>query len=61
MKRNDLIKHLERNGCKLLREGANHSIYQNTLNKKQSSVGRHRELADIMCKKICRQLDIKEI
>ncbi len=61
MKRGDLIRHLEQNGCVMLREGANHSIYQNPTNKKQTSVGRHRELADLLCKKICKQLEIPEI
>ncbi len=60
MNRNDLVRHLERYGCILLREGGNHSIYQNPINKKQTSVGRHRELADLLCKKICKQLGIPE-
>jgi predicted RNA binding protein YcfA (HicA-like mRNA interferase family) len=61
MKRGDLIRHLEQYGCVLLREGANHSIYQNPRNKKQTSVGRHRELADLLCRKVCKQLEIPEI
>jgi len=51
MKRQQFIKHLEKYNCLLLREGANHSIYQNPLNKKQSAVGRHRELSDLLCNK----------
>ncbi|MFN0049671.1 MAG: type II toxin-antitoxin system HicA family toxin [Cytophagales bacterium] len=58
MKRGDLIRHLERHDCKLLREGGNHSIYVNVLNAKQSAVGRHKELDDLLCKKICKQLEI---
>ena len=58
MKRADLIKHLKANGCELLREGNNHAIYRNKSNGKQSSVGRHQELANILCKKICKQLEI---
>lgn len=61
MKRNELIRHLNRNGCYLLREGGNHSIFQNSANKKQTAVGRHPELSDLLCKKICRQLEIPEI
>lgn len=61
MKRNFFIKHLHANGCILLREGANHSIYQNPKNKKQTAVGRHNELSDLLCKKICKQLEIPEI
>ena len=29
MKRRDLVRHLERQGCELLREGGNHSVYVN--------------------------------
>ncbi len=61
MKRKEFIKHLEKNGCILLREGGNHSIFVNTKNKKQSAVGRHPELADLLCKKICKQLEIQSI
>jgi len=34
MKRIDLIRHLERNGCQLLREGNNHSVYVNRSSKR---------------------------
>lgn len=42
MKRLVLIKHLECNGCVLMREGGNHAIYINPANKKRTAVGRHR-------------------
>jgi mRNA interferase HicA len=58
MKRSDLVKHLKINNCELLREGNNHSIYRNNKNGKQSSVGRHLELDNLLCKKICKQLEI---
>lgn len=61
MKRNDLIKHLRAYGCELLREGNNHSIYRNKLTGKQSAVGRHQELDNLLCKKICKQLEIPSI
>jgi mRNA interferase HicA len=61
MKRGDFVKHLNKHGCHLLREGSNHAIFQNLKNKKQTSVGRHAELSDLLCKKICRQLEIPEI
>lgn len=51
MKRNKLLKHLRKHGCVLLREGANHAIYQNPANGQQSAVGRHRELSDLLYKK----------
>jgi len=61
MKRSKLIKHLQQHGCVLLREGGNHSIYQNTANKKQTAVGRHTELSDLLCNKVCKQLEIPPI
>ena len=62
MKRNELIKHLHQNKCRLLREGSSHSIYVNAESKKQSAVPRHhKELSDLLCQKICKQLEIKII
>jgi predicted RNA binding protein YcfA (HicA-like mRNA interferase family) len=58
MKRSQFIKHLEQNGCFLLREGANHTIYKNSKNGYQTAVPRHSELKNIVCKEICKQLDI---
>lgn len=34
MKREDLIKHLRLHGCAFLREGGNHSVYVNRLEKR---------------------------
>ena len=61
MKRSALVKHPEKNGCQLLREGANHSIYINPANQKQTAGGRHQELDNLLCKKICKQLEISII
>ena len=61
MKRNAFIKHLKTNGCILVREGSNHCLYGNPLNGKKSTVGRHPELSDLMCKIICKQLEIPTI
>ena len=61
MKRSEFLKHLRKNNCILLREGSNHSIYLNEINHKQSAIGRHNELSDLLCKKICKQLEIPEI
>ena len=38
MKRVDLIRHLERNGCEFLREGNNHTVYVNRLARRSSSL-----------------------
>jgi mRNA interferase HicA len=60
MKRVDLIRHLESNGCEFLREGSNHSVYINRAAKKSTTVPRHREINDFLAKKICRDLQIPE-
>lgn len=58
MKRHDLIRHLQGNGCELLREGGNHSIFHNPGNQQVSTVPRHREINEFLVKKICRDLGI---
>lgn len=60
MKRRDLIKHLKRHGCYLLREGGNHSIYVNPDNNQTSSVPRHREINEFLARRICRDLGIPD-
>ncbi len=46
MKRKKLIKHLEKHGCRLYREGAKHTLYYNPSNKKITTIPRHTELFD---------------
>lgn len=58
MKRKEFERHLKNNGCILLREGSNHSIWSNSLNKLQTSVPRHPEIANVTCRVICKQLAI---
>lgn len=58
MKRVALIQHLAEHGCQLKREGAEHSIWLNPSNSKQTSIPRHREIKDILAKKICKDLGI---
>jgi mRNA interferase HicA len=60
MKRADLVRHLERHGCVLLREGAKHSVFVNRARNKSSTVPRHREVNDFLAKKICRDLEVTE-
>ena len=60
MKRQEVIRHLESQGCYLLREGGKHSLYVNPANNQTSSVPRHRELNDFLVRKICRDLGIEE-
>jgi len=58
MKRGDLIRHIESFGCELLREGGNHTVYVNRPEKKVSTIPRHREIDNNLCRKICKDLGI---
>ena len=55
MKRQELIRHLTRNGCALAREGSDHSIWENPANGRRTAVPRHREVLDTTARAICRQ------
>ncbi len=61
MKRVALIRHLQAQGCELLREGGNHSVYVNRAVAKVTTIPRHREINDFLAKKICRDLDVVEL
>jgi mRNA interferase HicA len=58
MKRRDLIKHLVASGCRFVREGSDHSIWENPTNARRTSVPRHREILDYTAAAICKQLEI---
>jgi mRNA interferase HicA len=60
MKRRDLLRHLERHGCALLREGGSHTAYVNRSKGKSSTIPRHREINDVLARKICRDLEVPE-
>ena len=60
MKRRDLLQHLTQNGCQLLREGGSHSILENPVKQKRTSVPRHREIPNFTVIKICKQLEIPQ-
>ncbi|MBI2901762.1 MAG: type II toxin-antitoxin system HicA family toxin [Planctomycetes bacterium] len=58
MKRRDLVRHIERHGCVLVREGARHSWYRNPANGSYAAVPRHREIVEFLSRKICRALGL---
>jgi predicted RNA binding protein YcfA (HicA-like mRNA interferase family) len=58
MKRIDLLRHLDLNGCKLVREGSRHSVFCNRDRTKLTTVPRHREIKEFLARKICRDLGI---
>ncbi len=58
MKRSDLVRHLARQGCTFVREGASHSLYFNPETHRFSTVPRHREINSWLAKKICQDLGV---
>jgi mRNA interferase HicA len=59
VKRRALVRHLEQNGCRLLREGAHHSIFVSPTGR-SSTVPRHTEINEDLAKKICKDLGISQ-
>ncbi len=58
MKTANFIRYLNQNNCHLIREGGSHSIFQNGVTKKISSVPRHKEVKNNLVRKICKDLEI---
>ena len=58
MKRKDLLEYLATQQCLLIREGGNHSVYQNQQNKQKAPVPRHAEIHYKIVRKICKELGI---
>jgi predicted RNA binding protein YcfA (HicA-like mRNA interferase family) len=56
VKRRDVVRYLTESGFRLLREGANHSIFTN--GTKAVPVKRHKQLDRITANEICKQAGI---
>jgi mRNA interferase HicA len=56
MKRVDLIREIERCGCVLIRHGARHEWYRNANSGESQPVPRHREINELLARKIIRTL-----
>ena len=61
MKRVQLIKHLKKNGCKLIKEGSKHSLWGDPERSTRTAVPRHTEIDNILAKEICKQLKIPRL
>ncbi|MCX5809883.1 MAG: type II toxin-antitoxin system HicA family toxin [Proteobacteria bacterium] len=57
VKRRDLVRYLEENGYRLLREGGNHSIYTNE--DIVVPVKRHKDFDRITANELCKQAGLK--
>jgi mRNA interferase HicA len=60
MKRRDLVRHLEANGCYLLREGGRHTVFVNSAIPATSTVPRHNEIHEFLARKFCRDPHVPE-
>jgi len=59
MKRRDLIRHIEKMGCILIRHGGGgkHDWYQNPKTKTSQPVPRHNEIKEYLAKHIIKMLE----
>jgi mRNA interferase HicA len=60
MKRNELLRHLRRNGCYLKREGGAHSLWASPFTGRLEAVPRHTEIPERLAIKICRCLSVPD-
>jgi mRNA interferase HicA len=56
MKRTDLVRKLEEEGCLLVRHGGNHDWYRNPKTGFSQPVPRHREIHEFLAKHILKRL-----
>ena len=56
MKRTDLIRKLEDEGCKLIRHGGKHDWYENPVSRMAQPIPRHREINEKLAKHILKKL-----
>ncbi|MEI6678438.1 MAG: type II toxin-antitoxin system HicA family toxin [Mariniphaga sp.] len=61
MNRTKFVKFLEKNGCIFVREGGSHALYRNIGNGKSSTVPRHSDIKENLCRKICKDLGIPDV
>ena len=59
MKRRDLLRRLRKEGCVLLRSGANHDVYVNPKTGKKQPVPRHSEIDEHLARHIVRYLGLE--
>ncbi|RDV13036.1 type II toxin-antitoxin system HicA family toxin [Pontibacter diazotrophicus] len=58
MKRGKFEKHLKAHGCELHRNGSKHDIFRNIATGKKTTIPRHPDIDELLCKEICKQLGI---
>ncbi|MGI8965482.1 MAG: type II toxin-antitoxin system HicA family toxin [Limisphaerales bacterium] len=58
MKRRELLRHLESEGCHCARDTGPHSIWRNAKTGEIQPIPRHVEIDFFLAKKICRKLSV---
>jgi len=61
VKQERFIKYLEKNDCYIVREGSKHALYKNLKTGEMSTVPRHPNIKENICRKICKDLGIPDI
>jgi len=61
VKRSALLHHLRKHGCYLKREGGKHALWCNPRTGAIEAVPRHTEIANLLARKICRNLTVPEV
>ena len=56
MKRADLIRAIEDEGCVFVRAGGRHDIYRNVITGASDAIPRHREINELTARNIIRRL-----
>jgi predicted RNA binding protein YcfA (HicA-like mRNA interferase family) len=56
MKRRDFLRHLRQHDCQFVREGGEHSIWENPVTHRRASIPRHNEIPEFTALRICKQL-----
>ena len=59
MRRSELIRQIQQQGCVLLRHGGRHDIYQNPATGQKQPVPRHNEIDGALAKHIKKYLGLK--
>ena len=61
MKRSALLRYLRYHGCCLKREGGSHSLWINPQTGAVEAVPRHKEVSNVLAKKICKMLSLPRL
>jgi predicted RNA binding protein YcfA (HicA-like mRNA interferase family) len=60
LNRSEFVRELTQAGCRLLRHGGRHDIYENPSNERRAPVPRHGEIKNSLCRLIRRQLGLDD-